>query len=258
MSKPCYHASPQLLWPNLWATNPEYGEHIKSAERVNTVVHVTCAGQLLADGGVRRKGPNKYSRGVRRRDMLCGRATVPVNPADLVAKDAARNPNSATFEQNTFNTNHGVFLQFVTGNHIQAGGDGTHASAFLAVALYNAYIGRLARSPLHYPGAIGAPNIVWYVKFKKKINRVSLSAFHRASWSDKFPGIAIHTGSVSAGTSATPEIFPESGKMVIAGMRSPGTVRACLTEVLSILANVGGDGSHFLAEDAPADKPKTL
>ena len=117
--------------------------------------------------------------------------------------------------------NDGKLLVFQSGNTIRAGKH-SHEDALRSLFRFNQFVRRAGGVPHEWHAAIDHPNMVLSGKLAGR-PREGFRDHWRCNYSQKFPGVAVKTGSTT-----TPEVYPKSGTFIMPGTRDVASLRAGL------------------------------
>lgn len=122
----------------------------------------------------------------------------------------------------------GTILQFETQNAIRAGPTHSHSAAFLSLVKYRRMRGQRNTNFT----AIGCPNVVVNGCFTRALDFPKVKTLPHASYSDKFPGIAITAPPSVNANGSTVEVYRAAAngksRFIIAGTRCPHSLKRLL------------------------------
>lgn len=216
-------------WNNLVAQRPrtlnnnKVFKNIKFISRENVVMHISMK-------------PNCYKNCVRMA-LGCkpiikagtGSSLIPKNNHKLAIYSGA--DLDSPFSHQRFNTGpHGKILHFSKNQNLIRAGKYTHSDSFLSVVRFLKWAN--FEKSAWFTG-LATPNSVMSGAFIGKITD-KVKEYPRASFSDKFPGIAISMKSEKSLNCCTPEIYLRRGAFIIPGVKRPSDLAECCEELCKI------------------------
>jgi len=121
---------------------------------------------------------------------------------------------------------HGKILYFEKRRNIIRAGKKTHCDAFLSILHFKKW-----QRNKHWFAALATPNTVLSGIVKNGIP-ASIKKHHFATYTDKFPGIAIK---LDANSTCTPELYPRSGKFIMPGTTTAPQLAKNITALIELL-----------------------
>lgn len=119
----------------------------------------------------------------------------------------------------------GKILQFQRKQNLIRAGKNSHADAVRSTLLFLAWT-----APAKWPTRMSSPNMVASGKFACPLPETVRNLPH-ATWSAKFPGVALKTGVVQC----TPEVYLRQGTYIVPGVTTPQTLSVCLQQLSKML-----------------------
>ena len=119
----------------------------------------------------------------------------------------------------------GKILQFQRKQNLIRAGKNSHADAVKSTLLFLSWT-----APSRWPSRMSSPNMVASGKFVRPLPE-SVRNLPCATWSAKFPGIALKTSVKQC----TPEVYLRQGTYIVPGVTTPETLSQCLQELAVML-----------------------
>jgi len=171
------------------------------------------------------------------KSMLRARFHHPHQALESLGDWSSSDPDSP-FRHNKYNLGtHGKVLQFQRKRNLIRAGKHTHADAVRATLFFCRWT-----APSSWPTRMSSPNMVASGTFTRPLPR-SVRDLPHATWSTKFPGVALKT---SVGQ-CTPEVYPDQGTYIVPGVTTPASLVQCLEELCAQTAALLADTHNCTA-----------